>query len=243
MKIAMRLISMTLLAGVLALGLSGNAAAQNPYLALADTYTDINNPAVNHGSDTSLLLSASNNAGCVPVTYLWYQFSIPAIAQPIGQANLYLAFENIGGGAALGMELRSSSDTTWTESGLTWANQPALDPTVLATAPSVPPGSTATFSSTALANYLDAHKGQPVTLVVRANCSGTVAASANRGISTQENAAGSGVYLDLFTPTAVSLTNFTAASAPLNPPGVAGGVAVIALVALLFLVRRHPRGA
>jgi len=244
MKIAMRLISMTLLAGVLALGLSGNAAAQNPHLALADTYTDINSPAVNHGSDTSLLLSASNTAGCVPVTYLWYQFSIPAAAQTIGQATLYLAFENIGGGAALDMELRSSSDTTWTESGLTWANQPALDPTVLATAPSVPPGSTATFSSTALANYLDAHKGQPVTLVVRANCSGTVAASANRGISTQENTSGSGAYLDLFVPTAVSLANFTAASAPLTPPGIAGsGAAVIALVALLFLVRRHPRGA
>jgi hypothetical protein len=96
MKIALRLISITLLAGVLALGLSGNAAAQNPYLALADTYTDINSPAVNHGSDTSLLLSASNHAGCVPATYLWYQFSIPAIAQTIGQANLYLSFENIG---------------------------------------------------------------------------------------------------------------------------------------------------
>ena len=87
-------------------------------MALADTYTDINNPAVNHGSDTLLLLSASNNAGCVPVTYLWYQFSIQAIAQTIGQANLYLTFENICGGAPLCMELRSSSDTTWTESGL-----------------------------------------------------------------------------------------------------------------------------
>jgi hypothetical protein len=158
MKIAMRLISTTLLAGVLALGLSGNAAAQNPHLALADTYTDINSPAVNHGSDTSLLLSASNNAGCVPVTYLWYQFSIPATAQTIGQANLYLPFENIGGGATVDMELRSSSDTTWTES--------------LDVGQSACPGSSSSGNcperparkqrrlAAALSNYLDAHKGQ-----------------------------------------------------------------------------------
>jgi hypothetical protein len=244
MKNAVRLISIVLVASMLALGISGIAVAQNPHLTLADTYTDINNPTVNHGSDTLLLLSATNAAGCVPVTYLWYQFSIPATAQTLGQANLYLAFENIGGGATLDMELRSSPDTTWTESGLTWANQPALDPTILATALSVPRGSTATFSSTTLSNYLDAHKGQPVTLVVRANCSGTVAASANRGIRTKENASGSGVYLDLFTPTAVSLVDFTADSATLNPLGIVGiAAAVIAMMALLFFVRRRAHSA
>jgi hypothetical protein len=242
MKIAARLTLMMLVVGVLILGSSGNVAAQNPHLTSADTYTDINNPTVNHGSDTLLLLSASNLAGCVPVTNLWYKFDIPDVPTTIGTANLYLTFETFGSSNTLDMELRSSADTTWSETALTYSNQPAFEATVLATAASVPVGGTALFSSATLASYLNAHKGQTVSLIIRANCSDTVAVSANRGTRTKEHASGSGVYLDLFTPTAVSLADLTAASKPLTLPDVLGiGVIVIALVALVTLVRRHAR--
>jgi hypothetical protein len=241
MKTAMRFISITFLVSVLALGLYGNAVAQNPHLASADTYTDSANATINHGSDIFLLLSASNLAGCTPVTNLWYKFDIPNYASTIGTANLYLTFESFTTSNSLDMELRSSADTTWSETALTYSNQPSFESTVLATASSIPAGGTAVFSGATLANYISSHRGQSVSFIIRANCSGTVASpSANRGTRTNENTSGSGVYLDLFTPNAVSLASLTGASTPLNSLGMAGlSAAVIALMTLLFFVRRR----
>lgn len=239
MKTFSRIIIVAIIVMSLSLALNSSAAALNPYLPSADTYTDKTNPTYNSGNEQYLLLSASTQGGCAEATYLWYKFDIPATSQTIGQANLHVTFDNYAAGT-MDLELRSAADASWTETGLNWNNQPALEPTILATVPNVTVNTSITFAGTELANYLDSHRGQAVSLVIRAHCPNVVAPSADLVPHTKEYASGSGVYLDLFTPTAVSLADLTGASTPLNSLGMAIlGAAVIAVLVLLFFVRRR----
>jgi hypothetical protein len=176
--------------------------AVGPYLPFADTYTNLNDEEpTNYGNEAFMQLSASNAAGCVPATYLWFKFNVPNPAVTIDYAELAVPFEDKGGADSLDMQLLASPVTNWVEkdpNGITWATQPDLQGApVLATAASAPPGADALFISSALASYLDGKKGQVVSLVVRANCAGSVGTSANRVIRTREHASGSGVELTM----------------------------------------------
>lgn len=231
-----RLLVAGMAAMMLALLPARSAVAVGPYSPSADTYTDQNNPDTNNGNDELLLLSATNTAegGCVETTYLWFKFDIPSTGTTIDNASLELVFESTGSGTT-DLELRSSADTSWSETGLTWNNQPALEDDVLSTATGVTPGSTATFSDAPLATYLNARQGQTVSLVVRADCGGSVSTSASLELRSQEHTSGSGASLSLYGPTAVTLVSLTARSAhssPSLPPIV---IAVGGILALFVL--------
>jgi len=236
----MRAVRRLLLAGVIVMVLTvaggGNAGAVGPYAPTADTYTDINNQTANHGTEQNLLLSASNLESCVATTYLWFKFAIPSTGTTINTASLALTFGSGSGTADL--ELLSSADTSWSETGLTWSNQPALDSPALATATGATSGSTATFSSAALASYLNARQGQTVSLVVRANCSGSVSTSVALPLRSKENPSGSGASLALFGPTAVTLRSVTARSVgPAALPNLATGITTAAAIITLIFLR------
>lgn len=221
------------------LALNSSAAAANPYLPTGDTYTDITDPAANFGTQQYLLLSASTQAGCAEATYLWYKFDIPATSQTIGQADLHVTFDNFAAGT-MDLELRSTADASWSETGLNWNNQPALDPTILAIVPNVTVNTSITFSGTTLADYLNSHQGQAVSLVIRPHCPNVVSPAADLVPHTKEHPSGSGVYLDLFTPNAVTVDRFTAA--PLagdNSLLFVGSLIVAALGGVLIFARRH----
>jgi hypothetical protein len=212
------------LALLLAVTTASRVKAVGPILPIADTYININDAdPTNVGAEAYMLLSASNtNAGCVPATYLWFRFDVPNPDVTIDYAELAVPFENLGGAASLDMQLLSSPVTNWVENGpngITWTSQPALDAQVLASAASVPPGADARFISSDLANYLEGKRGQVVTLVVRANCAGSVGTSANRVIRTREHASGSGVELTLRNggPNSVRLISFASPDSPTFP--------------------------
>ena len=195
MRALKRLFSAGMLVAIVAILAGGTTVAQGPYAPSADTYTDLNAPDANHGADQHLLLGASNLAGCVETTYLWFKFDIPSAGSTLANANLALM---LGPGAGtVDLELRSSTDTSWSETELTWSNQPAPDADVLATATGVTPGSTATLSSANLAAYLNARQGQTVSLVVRADCDGSVSTSVALALKAREHPDGSGAILTL----------------------------------------------
>jgi hypothetical protein len=236
-------------AGMIILGMLGialavqiPASALNPYYPTADAYTDLNDTSFNSGMDTTLLLYASNAAGCIPTSYLWYKFSIPATASTIGDAYMYMRFTTAGSGT-MDLMLGSSTDTSWLENdpgGITWDTQPVTDTLTLATAASVAPGGEIVFNSPNLTSYLNNHRGQTVSLVVRANCNGTVSINPTRNVNTKENGGGSGVRLELFNPTAIKLVSLTAGSN--NPPVlwallIISALAGFALFGLLFMRR------
>jgi len=234
MRALRRLLLAGVLVTVLAVAGGGNAGAVGPYAPTADTYTDRNYQDDNYGSEQNLNLSASNPGTCVATTYLWFKFAIPSTGTTINTASLALTFGSGSGTADL--ELLSSADTSWSETGLTWSNQPALDSPALATATGATSGSTATFSSAALADYLNARQGQTVSLVVRANCSGSVSTSVALPLRARENPSGSGASLALFGPNAVTLRSVTAGSVSSGAlPSLASGITAAAVMALIFL--------
>lgn len=226
-------------------GLAGGALAQNPHIAVADTYTDSNNVDMNFGTQGALLLSATrvDASTCTATTYLWFKFTIPSTAQTIANATLNVTFFGSLGTGLLATELRSSADATWGETTLTWSNQPAFEATVLGTSPSVAPGGTAQYggSGSALATYLNNHKGQDVSLIVRADCSSTVDFYADRVVLTKESF-NNGIGLDLFNPTAVGLLSFSGASSSFSPWSLllVTGLVLLALTVYLVLHRREP---
>lgn len=225
---------------LLSTGIFFDVLADNPIFPAIDSYTDGSDPDetwdMNFGNELFLQLGASNLAQCVPTTYLWYKFQIPSTTETIATANFSITFETIGATGDMDMELMGSSDNGWTETGITWRNQPALDIGQLATALSVPGGGTAVFSGSTLANHLNSRKGETVTLVVRANCAGTVSSQATRLSSSKENTNGSGAKLELFTPTAITLSAFSASSHISSPWILLLSVGLLVIVAAVAVV-------
>lgn len=191
-----------------ALPFSGVLSA-GPYAPTADTYTDSNNTGSNFGSDQSLLLAGDLFSGCTASTYLWFKFSIPNTGTTIGDADLDVTFGASGAGPA-DVELLGSTDATWGESTLNWSNQGTYVSglTSYATAAGANVGSTTTFTSPGLTSFLNTNQGQTVTLVVRADCNGTISNPTAISVTSLENPSGSGVSLSLRDPNAVTLLYF-----------------------------------
>lgn len=211
--------------------------AVGPYTPLADAFTLLNDPDINNGTENWLFLSASNADGCVPSSYVWFKFQVPDTSTTIRFATLSVPIDSIYTGTeSLDMELRSSSNTSWEEDSIKWSNQPDLDDTVLATAPSTVAPNDALFSGTTFASYLNGKKGQIVSLVVKANCNGNVYIESTRVFPARENTSANKVELILQGPTNVNLVEMRAASNSWNGRSVLFAVCV-GLAAALFMVR------
>lgn len=195
MRLLNRLLAIGVVIAMLAPQVSANTAVSGPLLPAADSYTDVNAQDANHGEDQHLLLSASNLTSCVETTYLWFKFDVPSTGATITDASLNLTFGP--GAGTVNLELRSSEDTSWSEAGLSWSNQPTLDADALATTTSVTSGSTAELSSLGLAAYLNARQGQTVSLVVRADCEGSVSTSVALALQAREHPDGPAASLTL----------------------------------------------
>ncbi|MGB9586205.1 MAG: DUF7594 domain-containing protein, partial [Anaerolineales bacterium] len=139
------------------------------------------------------------------------------------------------GNENLDMELRSSPDTNWAESTLTWSTQPDLDPDVLATAASTVAPNDALFTSSEFASYLNDKKGQMVSLVVKANCNGNVAVEATRVIAARENTNANPVELILQGPTNVGLSEMKAVAGNWNGRVIFFGILLGIYGAYVFL--------
>lgn len=106
---------------------NGSAAASTSQLAfapVADAYVDSKRQNKNHGRETSLRVRSSSPA---ETTYL--KFTVTGAAGPVTSARLrlYVTDPSASGGA-----VHSVSSTSWSETGITWSNAPALGATALA---------------------------------------------------------------------------------------------------------------
>ena len=100
----------------------------------ADAYVrDGDGAANNYGNDGQLLLKSSDAVGVNRVSFL--RFDIGSLAT-IGTARLRLfgRFNDAISTASVLAGVFAASDTSWSESGLTWNNQPAIGTTPLASA-------------------------------------------------------------------------------------------------------------
>ncbi|GLZ38986.1 DNRLRE domain-containing protein [Actinokineospora sp. NBRC 105648] len=104
------------------------AAATNTFTPVADTYVDNSSTGTNYG--TSGQLGVDNS----PVKRIFLRFTVSGLTAPVTGARLRLHTDDVSGSnSPAGGTLKAVSSTTWSETGTTWANQPAVDGATLGT--------------------------------------------------------------------------------------------------------------
>jgi hypothetical protein len=189
---------------------------QDKHDPFADTYTDDTNPDKAYGLDDYLFLRVDNGlvntSGCTASTYIWLKFAIPYTVKNIPAVVLSIPSEPDSDDNSMDLELFGSPDISWDESSLTWDNQPNNGLELITAAIGAPPGSDTLFWGSGLENYVNAHKGELVSFLVKADCDGSVSETAERIVRALQHSQGSGVELYYDYPAAVSMVKFTARS-------------------------------
>ena len=93
---------------------------------VADAQVASGNPATNYGASTNIYVQSSSTSSYGDER-VWLKFDLSGIpaGSTITSATLQL-WNWKSTGASLPVEVRSSNDDSWTETGLNWSNQPAL---------------------------------------------------------------------------------------------------------------------
>jgi chitodextrinase len=100
-------------------------ATSTTLTATADTYVSSNFPTVNYGTANPMVASSSANRTLL-------KFNTSSIATGTNINSVTLKIYNANGHLSGGNRVHPEADG-WTESGVTWNNQPTIDTTVLAT--------------------------------------------------------------------------------------------------------------
>jgi len=91
---------------------------------IADSYTNAAAPTINYGKTQRLY---SDGDGSAPVMRTYMKFDLSQYAgSSLSRAFLRVHTDIAPGGSADYTSVRSVSDDTWTENGLTWGNQPTV---------------------------------------------------------------------------------------------------------------------
>ena len=99
-----------------------SAAALAPITASADAYVQSDQPTTNFGTVTTL-----NNVSGTPEARAYVKFTVTGVTGTVTKAT-FRAFTQTSSGS--GYELHQVADSSWTESGLTYANRPAVGVTI-----------------------------------------------------------------------------------------------------------------
>ena len=98
------------------------SAASLTFTAVADTYVQSSTPAANYGGSGQL---GVDNA---PVQRTFLAFAVTGVTGAVTSAKLRLHVDNASdAGSPNGGTVRKVSDVSWSESGMTWNNQPPID--------------------------------------------------------------------------------------------------------------------
>ncbi|MET9400716.1 DNRLRE domain-containing protein [Kitasatospora sp. NPDC002965] len=113
-------------------GAATAAVGTTTFTPVADTYAYSSNPSTNYG--TSGQLGVDNS----PAKRTFLKFTVSGLTAPVTGAKLRIHTDDVSGAeSGSGGTFRSLSSTTWSETGLTWNNQPAVDGPVLGSIGSV----------------------------------------------------------------------------------------------------------
>jgi len=107
-------------------------AATTTFTPVADTYVQSTSPTTNYGTDSQITVDNS------PVRRLFLKFTVSGVSGTVSNAKLRLHVDDIGnGGSPSGGTFKAMTNTTWSETGVTWNNQPAIDGATLGSLGSV----------------------------------------------------------------------------------------------------------
>ncbi|RHW23428.1 alkaline phosphatase [Nocardioides immobilis] len=103
----------------------GATAAVVTVAPASDTYVTETNPRTNYGTATTVTVDRT------PAARSFTKFTVSGLTEPVASATLRLHVASNGGSKNAG-SLQLTSNTAWSETGLTWSNQPAIDGAVIA---------------------------------------------------------------------------------------------------------------
>lgn len=101
-------------------------AATNTFTAVADTYVQDTTATTNYGTSTQFVVDNS------PVRKTFLKFSVSGLTSAVTSAKLRIHVNGTGGSPS-GGTWRAMVDTSWSETGVTWNNQPAIGGATLGT--------------------------------------------------------------------------------------------------------------
>ena len=120
-----------LTASVVAVGPSA-AAATTTFTPIADTYVDSGSAGTNFGTAVEVVVDNS------PVRRTFVKFSVSGLTEPVTSATLRIHVRDVkGAGSSSGGSVKGMTDTTWSETAVTYNSQPAIDGATLGTLGSV----------------------------------------------------------------------------------------------------------
>jgi hypothetical protein len=97
------------------------AAATYTFTPVADTYVNSGSPSTNYGTSGTLSVDDS------PAKLMYLKFNVSGVTGAITSVKLRMHVKNVSGaGSNYGGAFRAMSNTTWSETGVTWNNQPAI---------------------------------------------------------------------------------------------------------------------
>ena len=138
---------------------SGGTTAALP--TVADTYVQQGTPTTNYGTATTMLVK--NVSGGTTTRYTFLKFDLTSITGPVSNATMTLSGVSTNTTADT-VAAFGDTGTTWTETGLTYGNMPAIG-SALSSTVSVSGGTLTPYTWSGLASYIDAHRGGLVTIV------------------------------------------------------------------------------
>jgi hypothetical protein len=106
-------------AAAIAVVQSPAVAAATTFTATADTYVQDSTPTTNYGTANQFIVGSS------PVRRSFLKFTVSGLTSAVTDAKLRIHTTNKGG-SDNGGTWSSVADTTWSETGMTWNNQPAI---------------------------------------------------------------------------------------------------------------------
>ena len=227
---------------VLTVASAVHSAASNP----ADTYTQSTASDTQFGTtDSDNLKAGCSNGNATSIIYL--QWNLTGISQPIGpDTKLMLNVSQVVPGSSGSIKLWKVSDDTWNEATLTWSNRPANGAEIASS--SIPVGTgLLTFTGQALADYtneetsftdgsVDTNTGDDtVSFAI-----GIEACSpfANIQFDSKEKSGGPAPALNLFNPTAITLSTLTANTGSTTPYPLLAALIGLTAAALVWIRRR-----
>ncbi|MEV0456579.1 CBM96 family carbohydrate-binding protein [Catellatospora methionotrophica] len=118
-------------ATVLTVSAQTAAAATTTFTPVADTYVQADTASTNYGTSVQLTVDSS------PQRQMFLRFTVGGVSGTVTSAKLRLRHISGNDGSAAGGTFKAMSNTSWSETGTTWNNKPALDGATLGTLGSV----------------------------------------------------------------------------------------------------------
>ncbi len=124
-SIAAAAVATVVTAAVIVAGTDTASAAALTFAPVADTYVQDSTPTTNYGTSSQIVVDNS------PVRRSFMRFTVSGVTDTVTSAKLRVHTIGTNSGSSNGGTFKTITSNTWSETGTTWNNQPAIDGTTV----------------------------------------------------------------------------------------------------------------